>query len=376
MASDSRLPIAIFAALVVVIATPFLVDYIREIRRPVLMEARVVTATASDPVFRRGQRHVQAGETVDVAVALRIGRRGKSGRWLAPVERLAIEGHELDHEKTGSWPEAGRTLRVFWFSVENTNLGGSLNVENAADRLKYRTFLAPEMGRSLRAERLPETHNDDHIGQQSTTAPDGAGTVRLYARVEVVETDSDLRPLQVITTSGVEAILEPEFPSVFRSADFGQAIEPLVGELFGLPGFEPRDDSGAWNDVTIPAFQMSFTDLVSNRMVVSSRTLAAVAVSGRPDLEADALTALGTLSLTPESVLRKGRNLRWEIDVRPGDLLVAGDHWRVLLADEGNGTLDPADSVLHSWGRPPERTTLYASLETDETTVDHLRYEP
>ena len=75
------------------------------------------------------------------------------------------------------------------------------NVENAADRLKYRTFLAPEMGRSLRAERLPETHNDDHIGQQSTKAPDGAGTVRLYARVEVVETDSDLRPLQVITTS-------------------------------------------------------------------------------------------------------------------------------------------------------------------------------
>jgi hypothetical protein len=376
MVSESKLPIAIFAALVAFIAIPFLVDYLRDIRRPVLMEARVVTASSSDPVFRGGRRHSQAGETVEAAVALRFGRRGKSGRWMAPVERLAIEGNELEYEKTGSWPEAGRAVRVFWFSVENTNLGGSLNPENAADRLKYRTFLAPEMGRSLRAERLPEIHNDDHIGQQSTTTPDGAGTIRLYARVEIVETDSDLRPLQVITTSGEETILEPEFPSVYRSADFGDAIEPSVGELFGLPGFEPRSDDGAWNDVTIPAFQMSFTDLVSERMVVSSRTLAAVAVSGRPVLEANALTALGTLSLTPESVLRGGGILRWGIDVRPGDLLVAGNHWRVLLTDEGNGTLDPADSVLHCWGRPPERTTLYASLETDQTTVDHLRYEP
>jgi hypothetical protein len=116
MASDSRLPIAIFAALVALVAIPFLVDYIREIRRPVLMEARVVIATASDPVFREGRRHVQAGETVEAAVALRFGRRGKPGRWLAPVERLAIEGNELEHENSETWPETGRAVRVFWFS--------------------------------------------------------------------------------------------------------------------------------------------------------------------------------------------------------------------------------------------------------------------
>jgi len=375
MASESKLPIAIFAALVALIAIPFLVGYIREIRRPVLMEAKVVTATASDPVFREGRRHVQTGETVEAAVALRFGRRGKAGRWLAPVERLAIEGSEPGHENTETWPEKDRVVRVFWFSVESTNLGGSLNADNAGDRLTYRTFLAPEMGRSLRAERLPETHNDDYIGQQSTTAPDRAGTVRLYARIEVVETDRDLRPLQAMTTTGIEAILKPEFPAVFRPGDFGVAIDSSVGELFGLPGFEPRSETGPWNEVTLPAFQMSFTDLVSERIVVSSRTLAAVAVSGRPDIDADGLTALGTLSMTPENVLRRGRILRWESDVRPGDLLVDGDHWWVLLGDEGNGELDPADTVLHCWARPPERTTIFASLETDQATVEHLRYE-
>jgi hypothetical protein len=376
MATDSKLPIAIFTALVALIATPFLVDYFREIRRPVLMEARVVTATANDPIFREGRRQVEAGETVEAAVALRFGRRGKPGQWLAPVDRLAINGSDSGHQNAETWPEAGHVVRVFWFSVESTNLGGSLNAENAGDRLRYRTFLAPEMGRSMRAERLPETHNDDHIGQQSTTTPDGAGTVRLYARVEVVETDSDLRPLQAVTTTGIEAVLEPEFPTVLRSADLGEKINSSVGEFFGLPGFEPRSTTGPWNDVTIPAFQMSFTDLVSKRLVVSSRTLAAIAVSGRPDINADALTALGPLSITPESVLRRGRILRWERDVSPGDLLVDGDPWWVLLGDEGNGKLDPADPVLHCWGRPPERTTLDASLEAEALTAEHYRHEP
>jgi hypothetical protein len=374
MASDSKLPIAIFAALVAIIATPFLVDYVREIRRPVLMEARVVTATDSDRVFREGRRHVRVGETAEAAVAVRFGRRGKAGRWMAPVDRLAIDEREVDHERTGTWPEQAHTLRVFWFSVESTNLGGSLNADNAADRLRYRTYFAPEMGRSLRAKRLPETHNDDHIGQQSVTVPEGAGTVRLYARVEVVETESDLRPLQAVTTIGTEDVLEPEFSAVFRPADLGEAINSSVGELFGIPGFEPRSETGSWNEVTIPSFQMSFTDLVSERFVVSSRTLAAVAVTGEADIGEDAFTDLGTLSITAEKILRRGRALRWQGEVRAGDLLVDGDHWWVLLGDDGNGELDPADTVLHCWGRPPERTTLWASLETEETTVELIRY--
>jgi hypothetical protein len=265
-------------------------------------------------------------------------------------------------------------LRVFWFSVESTNLGGSLNADNAADRLRYRTYFAPEMGRRLRARRLPETHNDDHIGQQSVTVPEGAGTVRLYARVEVVETESDLRPLQAVTTIGTEDVLEPEFSAVFRPADLGEAINSSVGELFGIPGFEPRSETGSWNEVTIPSFQMSFTDLVSERFVVSSRTLAAVAVTGEADIGEDAFTDLGTLSITAEKILRRGRALRWQGEVRAGDLLVDGDHWWVLLGDDGNGELDPADTVLHCWGRPPERTTLWASLETEETTVELIRY--
>ncbi len=374
MASDSKLPLAIFAALVALIAIPFLIDHVRELRRPILLEARVVTATATDPVFRDGRRRISAVESVEAALALRVGRRDSEGRWHAPVARLAIDGREVEHVESDRWPEAGRSVRAFWFSVESGNLGGALDAETAGERLQYRTFLAPEMGRGLRAERLPEFHNDDHIGQSQPSAAGAAGTVRFYVRVEVVEAEGDLRPLQALTTAGVDALLDAEFPTVSRAADLGDAVDATVGELFGLPGFEPRGQDGDWNSVTVAAFGLPFTELVERRIVVSSRTLAAVAVAGRPDVADDAFTDLGTVRVTEENVDRAGRSLKWGTEVVPGDILVDGDHWRVLLADDGNGDLDPADSVLHCWGRPPERTTLWGSLETGELTAEHLRY--
>jgi hypothetical protein len=235
------------------------------------------------------------------------------------------------------------------------------------------------MGRGLLAERLPEAHNDDHVGPQHDPEQDIAGTVRLYARVELVEAEDDVRPLHAVTTLGSDAIFDPRFPSIHRSADLGNGIDASVGELFRLPGFEPRSENLPWNEVTVAAFGKPFTELVSERLVVSSLTFAAVAVSGRPDAgrpdgSTGAFDNLGDIQMTTDRVRRQGRALRWENDVIAGDLLVEGDHWWVVLADDGNSVLDPADTVLHCWGRPPERTTLWATLEAEAVTVKHLRY--
>jgi hypothetical protein len=99
-------------------------------------------------------------------------------------------------------------------------------------------------------------------------------------------------------------------------------------------------------------------------------------VSGSPTLPSEALTSFGEFSVSEEEIARGGRPLRWGNEVQPGDLLSIGDRWIVLLADEGNGVLDPNDSVLHCWGRPPERTTLLAALDPEITVLEHLRYEP
>ena len=377
MASDWKLPAAIFAILVAVISLPFLIEHRQERRRPVLAEARVVTATSGDPVYREGPRHLAPGETAEAALALRITRRGRGNQWLAPVGDLVIDGQEIPHLETASWPDDDRVIRVFWFSIESTNLGGRLTTENAEERLRFRTYLAPEMGRGLRAAQMPDIHNDDYIGQPAVP-PEGTGTIRLYARVEVVENVDTVRSLQSVTTLDVSHMLVPEFPTLYRAAVFAEPVYETVGELFRLPGFEPQDDPpGSWNEITVTALGRPFTDLVTERMVVSSWTLAAVAVSGEPDLDPTRLSSLGELSIPDEGrVLRRGRPLAWKRDIDSGDLLNHGAHWIVLLEDDGNGVLDTADTVLHCWGRPAERTTLFASLDPAVTSVELRRYAP
>jgi hypothetical protein len=374
MASDSKLPIAIFAALVAIIAIPFVIDQIRDRRRPVLTDARIVTATSSDPVYREGRRHVPPGDRVDVALALRLERWGGTDEWLSPAARLEVDGTEIPHLQTAQWPDHDRMLRVFWFSVECSSLGGALTVETAAESLRYHTFLAPEMGRGLQALVLPETHNDDYIAQTGDGPPEGAGTIRLYARIEVVEESDDVGSLQSVATVDLEQFLDPGFPTLLLAADLGEDIDASAAELFRLPGFQPQGDTPeARNAVTDDAFGRSFDQLVSDRVAVSSWTLAATAVSGRADLDPSALERLGEVTVGGDPLRAGRRPLVWGDTVHPGDLLADGDHWFVLLGDNGDGVLDPSDSVLHSWGRPPERTTLFAAGGMDGTKLEHRR---
>jgi hypothetical protein len=376
MTSDSRLPILIFAILVGLISLPLVIEHFRERRRPVLAEARVVTATSEDPVFRDGSRHLDPGVDAKIALALRVVRSGTHEQWLAPVPSLVIDGQKIDHLETGEWPEEDLRIRVFWFSVESANLGGRIDGENAAERLRYRSYLAPELGRDLVAAGLPEIHNDDHIGTTANSNLENAGTFRLYARVEIVEEDKDVRPLQAASTLGIDSIFDAGFPALYRSADFGIAVHSKVGELFRLPGFEPSNSPGNAELTSTLAFGRSFIDLVAARIAVSSWTLAAEAVSGNPSLASDTLTSFGELTVSEDEIVRRGGPLRWENEVQPGDLLSIGDRWIVLLADEGNGVLDPNDAVLYCWGRPPQRTTLFAALDPEITVLEHLRHEP
>ena len=374
MNSESRLPIAIFVVLAVIIAVPFVSDQIRDRRRPVLVEARIVTASSADPVFRDGRRRVPPGDQVQVALALRIERWGSDDVWLSPAGRLEIDGQTVSHQQSSRWPDEGRSLRIFWFSVESSNIGGALTADTAGERLRYRTFLAPEMGRTLQADGLPEQHNDDHIGQSQNLSPDGSGTIRLYARVEVVEETDDVGALQSVTTLEVDRFLDPAFPGLLIEADLGPDIAVSASELFRLPGFEPQGETPAEkNAVTLDAFGRDVNQLVADRIMVSSWTLAATATSGHADLDPSQLEARKQITIDGDRITSARRPLVWGEDVLPGDVLADGDHWFVLLGDNGDGTLDLSDSVLHTWGRPVERTTLFAAIESDNVVLEHRR---
>jgi hypothetical protein len=373
MHSDQRLLLVIFLILIALITMPLMIHHIKNSRRPVPVELRIVTATDSDPVYRDGRRRVKAGDPVSAALAVRVTQIGRDDRWLAPVEQLVIGSETVDHQRSSTWMDDDHRLRVFWFTIESATLGGRLTPDAAAERLRYRTFLAPEMGDGLRAARLPEPHNDDFMGRDGLITPGDVGTIRLYARLELVESADDLRPVHSVASPGVDALGTPELTSVWRSGSFGAGIRDEVGELFLLPGFEPTDESpGAWENVTMEAFGRSFTDLVDERLVVSSWTFAAVAVSGSTELRPIDLDPLGKRADIRST--STGEELRWGKDVRPGDLAASGQRWLVLLADEGNGVLDPADAVLHCWGQPPQRTTLLTALDPRVDDIELFRH--
>lgn len=375
MTSERWLPVAIFAGLVALIAIPLLVREVREARRPVLAEARIVIATGSDPVHRSGPRHVEAGEVPSIAVAVRLAGPGRRERWVAPVDRLEIDGRTVEHERRDTWPERDRRVRVFWFTVECTNVGGVLAPERAERLLRFRPFLAPEMGNGLAAAALPEVHNDDALGPQPDRIPIEAGTLRLYARVEVFDPEREVRAVQSASTPDAAHILEPDFPAVYRSARLADTIDPAVGELFNLSGWEAEGgDPAGLDEAGRSAFGLSFAELVERRLAVSSRTFAAVATFGRPELEVERLDQLAELAVADGSIGNRGRPPRWGVDVQPGDLLLDGDHFTVLVSDDGNGSLDAPDVVAHCWRRPPALTTLGAVLPEASGEVRLLRH--
>lgn len=358
MDRDTRRLLLITLAVLAALAALVGPWWFREHTRPRLAEARIVLATSGDPVLREGPRTVGPEEEVTIAVALRLEwPRGRS-QWLAPGAALELDGERVDHLDDDTWPEDDRTVRVFWFTVESRNLGGDLAPGETAERLAYRTYLAPELGRGLRAEGEGEPHNDDGFAPAPATLPIRAGTLRYYARAEVVRDPFAVRSEEVASTLPVDHLDDPAFPAVHRRAAAPEGVRSEAGELFNLPGFEPSVPAdGA--EAPGESFAERFAALVERRLVVSSRTFATVAATGSLRADGGSPVALGRLALADGVPVRSGRALAWGADIRAGDLLATREgHWAVLVADDGDGLLSAGDVAWHCYRRPPVAVPL------------------
>ncbi len=378
MENETRRLLLIIGTLLVLIAGYILLSEHHEASRPVLREVRVVSACSSDPVFRDGARQIGPAEQIQLAVALRIERRGGESSWLAPVGQLVLDGQPVAHVQAEQWPEKDRYVRAFWFTIECAHLGGGLTEETAKSWLQYRSFLVQEMGQELLATPQWLAKNAEFRGSQVEAVAVAAGTLRFYARVEIADTSHRVRSLQAASSLGPDQLANPALPVISRRAaltELAPKLTAVVGELFLLPGFEPPAASPHFRYQVPPAaLELSFDELVERRLATSSQSLAAMAVAGQQTLDKAQLKPLGRLQRTDLQLRRDGQPVSWAGAIRAGDLLVTGGHWLVLLEDDGNGVLDEADEVLHCWHDPPVRQPLREALELAESTFDLLRY--
>ncbi len=103
-----------------------------------------------------------------------------------PGRRFAIDGQTVPFTQTDDWPENGLMFRVFWFTVESTNLGGALTEENAATA--YGTGLSwPRRWVESSRPNAYRTATTMTTSGHKSGETDHSGTIRLYARVEIVE---------------------------------------------------------------------------------------------------------------------------------------------------------------------------------------------
>jgi hypothetical protein len=372
-----KIRLAIAAAVVAVVALAALLWQYQEAGRPALVEARVVTATASDPVFREGARHLEPGETFELAVAMRLEQRGREPYWISPAEQLSIDGELVEHDVTASWPEDDRAMRVLWHTIEGTFVGGELTEDNAAERLAYRTFFAPELGRNARVAGVLEAHNDDFLAEFTVVPEAPVGTLRFYARVEVVRSLTDVRTEHAVASLGTDALHDPRLPRVHQRLSAPHGIAPEVGELFLLPGFELGEGLTPATELPVSGTLLDAAERTARRLTVSSWTFAATAVTGDPAATPETtLTELGKLDVDSSGGTLSGvggHALEWGDDVQTGDVLRSGDHWIVLVRDDGDRQLGLSDTVLHCWRRPPSQVTLLEALELGTASVLHLR---
>jgi len=374
MDRDTALAAKVGVALVVLLLLAMALWNWREKGRPLLREVRVVAAVHGSDTFRDGTLSLEPGQEFELAVALRLQERDAESYWISPAAELVLEGEAVEHRRVEAWPEGDRSVRVHWFTIESSLLGGEVTTENAAKLLAYRTFLAPALGRSMRVRGLLEPSNDNHLGADPTVTPFDCGTLRFYARVEVVEAMSDVRPLQAASSLGPDLLWDPRLPVVRRRLAV-DGLDPSAGELFLLPGLTPGKDDVSGRITDLEVADRELAEWVESRLAVSSWTFAAVALTGSPRLTPDGLRLLGTVRVVEGQLLRDSRGLRWGQDVLPGDLLASGPHWTVVVADDGNGILDLDDLVAHCWRRPPRAVSLLAALEADVGELRHLRRE-
>ncbi|NOZ79237.1 MAG: hypothetical protein GXP48_08700 [Acidobacteria bacterium] len=370
-----RLIVVAFVLLIILAAVAGRWKY-RQAHRPVLTGVRVVTATVADPTFRDGARHLAPGEGFTLAVALHVTRPGKGDIWVCPGHKLMLQGRAIPHVVSSRWPDKGRSIRVFWSTIESNFVGGEMTAKNAAKRLAYRTFLAPEYGRSMEVQGRIKAHNTDFLAQLPPPPKPAPGTVRFFARVEVYAHPTDLSPIQAASSLGPSHLWDPRLPVISRGIQAPRGIHPEAGELFLLPGMEPMaTPPSEWNLLTVKPLGKPFLDLVRARLVTSSLTFASMAVSGRPALDSARLRSLGRIRIAPGKLHRGGRPLRWGHEIRSGDLFKNGNHWMVAFEDDGNGWLDVNDTVIDAWKSPAEEVSLLNAIDVGVTSVWQFRYE-
>ena len=358
---DRRRLVVVLVTVTAAVAGTFVWWRWREAGTPVIESVAVVFRAAGEAVASDRPRHLRPGATVEAAAVVGFTQRGGAVRYLCALSPVEIGGGRVAVEPFAAWPGGYGALRATWFTVEPAVFGWREVTAATAEKLRYADLLAPELGQGLLVRPTLEAHNDDFLSAPVAGNTVPGGPIRLKVRVGTFRSAGDLLPRQAVSSPGAAELLAGSVPAVVLDLPPAAGVDPAVAEMLRLSCFTFA--AGVWpNGGPSWPLPLSPRELVRRRLIATPESVAAVAAAGDPEAapwRGPVGLALSGSELRDAAVARK---VRWGSEVRPGDAVTAGEHWAVLVADDGNGVLSLGDRAMFAWLAPARFATLAEAL--------------
>lgn len=330
MARERTILIASGAVASLVVAGLLLAPRVTEELAPKPQQAWVAIQPAGSGVARIGPVDIPAGTGFTLHAVLEARDRDGRPVYYTEAPGLEIGGEAVPAAALRRW-DRREEARVMWFTVEGKS--PYLPLEAAADlqRFEVNELFRADWPQAWSVPGALEPRHDDHLARARAQKDREFGTQRYHARIELFGRDSSTLPQTRFKSWGAAELPERwrEFPTVVATLP-GVAGPP--SRVFGLTQVQPPE--AASRELLAAVADLSGRRLAFSLATVLRETLAGAGVDG-----------MGALRW--REVALAGSGLRWDTDVRQGDLLRSGAQVAVLYRDAGvAGVLDPADLAL------------------------------
>ncbi len=365
MESETRSAVRIFSLLVAGVLVVIGWWSWRQATRPHLEAVRVVFRGGDEAVASDAWRVFPAGTPVELYAVVTYRRGTGAPRHLCPHAAVEVGGQRLEVEPLAAWPASGGELRASWYTVEPSLLGWQDIGPETADKLAYRDFLAPELGRELAARFDFAARNDDFLARTVAGNAMPGGTFRIKVRVGSYRTADSLLPQEAVGSPGAEVVFSGAVPAFVVHAPLPAGLAAALSPLLRLGCFTFRP--GVWEGGEGWPLPLPPSRLAAAGYITTPEHFAAAAAGGV------GWGAPVVLEATASGWRRRGGDLlRWGVDVAAGDALRRNGRYAVLLADDGDGLLSLADEAIFAWGEPARLAPVAMALGSVDGAVELL----
>ena len=356
--SEKKIFWAIVAVLVVVVTAVLLAPEVQERRQPTIQTAWVAIQPEGADAATVGRVDLEAGTPFTVHAVLEAETRDGEPVFYTEAPGLVLGGEEVPAEAIRPWDRPGE-VKILWFTVEGSQPVLDLAPGDGLERFRPLGFLRDDWPFTWAIPGRLEPANDDNLASETAELERPFGTQRYQVRMEVLERGEkggELVSDSRYASWGGEQLLDhvEEFPTVVASLPGGAGpassvfglthIRPPAGEAGAAAGDAGEIRQGALEEGALQegALEEGATegdggDLLPGLVRLTENRVAFATLPLLREVLGDALEGG-----VPWSYVSLEGEARWGEDVRPGDVLRAGQRVVVLYADAAPGQADTA----------------------------------